>query len=160
MAKTLTEKQRKYIELVAAGKCKAQAAREAGYKRLSGPIGQLNRNARVQAAITELREERHQEAANITKTDLVAILLPYALRLETEDITMSDGKGGFRNVERRMAISNAIKANELIGKIKGYLQSNMTIESSGLPIVIKDDIPRAGDNLEENGKDGSERKAS
>lgn len=127
--KTLTEKARKYCQLVAQGKPRGEAAQLAGYDKsaVQSPYWQIEKNDPfLQKYLAELRQEAH-EKCTLSLTDRIRMLEEMA-----EDPT--SGK------QIRM------KALDLIAKMTGDLKQNINITGID-PVVI---LPPKNDSKTDN----------
>ena len=126
----LTEKQRMFCRLCAAGVKPLEAAKKAGYRNVYGSTGDLLRNERIQQEIKRLQGQEAEERLTTQKEEETPAENEEILCFLTE--VMRDNEEA--DLKTRM------KAAELLGKRESLFEKGKGIEEK-CRVVIVDDIP-------------------
>lgn len=126
----LTEKQRMFCRLCAAGVKPLEAAKKAGYRNVYGSTGDLLRNERIQQEIKRLQGQEAEERLITQKEEETPAEKEEILCFLTE--VMRDNEEA--DLKTRM------KAAELLGKRESLFEKGKGIEEK-CRVVIVDDIP-------------------
>ena len=126
----LTEKQRMFCRLCAAGVKPLEAAKKAGYRNVYGSTGDLLRNERIQQEIKRLQGQEAEERLITQKEEETPAEKEEILSFLTE--VMRDNEEA--DLKTRM------KAAELLGKRESLFEKGKGIEEK-CRVVIVDDIP-------------------
>ena len=125
----LTEGQKTYCRLIAAGMKPVDAARKAGYQNIYGAIGRMQKNEMIQREIARLQGKEEKPAAQKTEEETPAEKAGI-LSFLTE--VMRDNADA--DLKTRM------KAAELLGKRESLFEKGGQ-EKENCRVVIVDDIP-------------------
>ena len=126
----LTEKQRMFCRLCAAGVKPLEAAKKAGYRNVYVSTGDLLRNERIQQEIKRLQGQEAEERLTTQKEEETPAEKEEILCFLTE--VMRDNEEA--DLKTRM------KAAELLGKRESLFEKGKGIEEK-CRVVIVDDIP-------------------
>ena len=126
----LTEKQRMFCRLCAAGVKPLEAAKKAGYRNVYGSTGDLLRNERIQQEIKRLQGQEAEERLITQKEEETPAEKEEILCFLTE--VMRDNEEA--DLKTRM------KAAELLGKRESLFEKGKGTEEK-CRVVIVDDIP-------------------
>ena len=126
----LTEKQRVFCRLCAAGVKPLEAAKKAGYRNVYGSTGDLLRNERIQQEIKRLQGQEAEERLTTQKEEETPAEKEEILCFLTE--VMRDNEEA--DLKTRM------KAAELLGKRESLFEKGKGAEEK-CRVVIVDDIP-------------------
>lgn len=126
----LTEGQKTYCRLIAAGEKPVEAAKQAGYQNIYGAIGRMQRNEMVQREIARLKgqETAEKPAAEKAEEETPVAEKEEILCFLTEMMREDD------DPKLRM------KAAELLGKRESLFEKGRQTEER-CRVVIVDDIP-------------------
>ena len=125
----LTEGQKTYCRLIAAGEKPVEAAKQAGYQNIYGAIGRMQKNEMIQREIARLQGKEEKPAAQKTEEETPAEKAEI-LSFLTE--VMRDNADA--DLKTRM------KAAELLGKRESLFEKGGQ-EKENCRVVIVDDIP-------------------
>ena len=127
----LTEGQKTYCRLIAAGEKPVEAAKQAGYQNIYGAIGRMQRNEMVQREIARLKGQETAEK-------------PAAQKAEEETPAEKEEILSFLTEVMRdnedADLKTRMKAAELLGKRESLFEKDGQ-EKEKCRVVIVDDIP-------------------
>ena len=127
----LTEGQKTYCRLIAAGEKPVEAAKQAGYQNIYGAIGRMQRNEMVQREIARLKGQETAEK-------------PAAQKAEEETPAEKEEILSFLTEVMRdnedADLKTRMKAAELLGKRESLFEKGGQ-EKEKCRVVIVDDIP-------------------
>ena len=125
----LTEGQKTYCRLMAAGMKPVDAARKAGYQNIYGAIGRMQKNEMVQREIARLQGKEEKPAAQRAEEETPA---------EKEEILSFLTEVMRDNADADL--KTRMKAAELLGKRESLFEKGGQ-EKENCRVVIVDDIP-------------------